>query len=262
MGRVLCSGDWHGCGKVAEMVFDFLQDDDVLFYLGDAVDRGPNGLELFDRLYKDSRVIFLEGNHEEMMKNAIEEEFHVFPLVNWLNNGGSSTFDDLEKESEEEQKSIVNKIKVLPTEFIYHSPLGHSVIMEHSGFTPFSIPRRTHNPLWDREHFDDMWDGGYEYRDLNPKNTYLIHGHTPVQFLHYYFGYNGQDYEKDEKYFKAKRAWNRGSEKDIKEFCPKPQILHYCDGHKINVDMCTVASNRIALIDLNTFEEFYFDCEE
>ena len=41
----------------------------------------------------------------------------------------------------------------------------------------------------------------------------------------------------------------------------KPEIIRYCDGHKFCVDMCTVYSDRIALLDLDTFETIYFDKE-
>ena len=41
----------------------------------------------------------------------------------------------------------------------------------------------------------------------------------------------------------------------------KPTIVRYCDGHKFDIDMGTIASDRIALLDLDTFEEYYFDKE-
>ena len=265
--------DLHGQGKIYDYIFDHFDNEAtkikkkiVLIINGDIIDRGNDSIrmlvDIMDRVKNGKgniKIVMLPGNHEEMMRDAIKSDHPTLPLLDWLNNGGSSTFYDLEKESLETQKHFARVIGNLPTEYIYHSPKGHSVIMEHSGFSPFNVPRRTHMPLWDREHFDDEWDCGYDYEDLDPNKTYLVHGHTPVQFLHYFFGYNGQDYEKDVEYFKAKKAWNRGDEKDIKEFCPKPQILHYCEGHKIDVDLCTAATGVIALLDLDTFEEIYFE---
>ena len=49
----------------------------------------------------------------------------------------------------------------MSTKAVYHSPLGHHVILEHAGYTPFDMPHRNHYPLWDREHFYDEWDGGF-----------------------------------------------------------------------------------------------------
>ena len=37
-----------------------------------------------------------------------------------------------------------------------------------------------------------------------------------------------------------------------------PDVLFYCNGHKIDIDLCTIVSNRIALLDLDTFEVKYF----
>ena len=55
-------------------------------------------------------------------------------------------------------KEAVDK---MPTELRYTSPAGHTVIMEHAGYTPFGMPRRSHDPLWDRDHFYDSWDEGF-----------------------------------------------------------------------------------------------------
>ena len=41
----------------------------------------------------------------------------------------------------------------------------------------------------------------------------------------------------------------------------KPEIIRYCSGHKFDVDMCTIASDRISLLDLDTFEVIYFDTD-
>jgi hypothetical protein len=88
----------------------------------------------------------------------------------------------------------------------------------------------------------------------DPNTIYLVHGHTPVQFLKYEFGYKGQP-PKTKEDIKAAHDWLYGDD----TLCPKPTIIRYCDGHKFCIDMCTAVSNRIALLDLDTFEEIYFD---
>ena len=40
---------------------------------------------------------------------------------------------------------------------------------------------------------------------------------------------------------------------------PTPEILTYCGGHKIDLDLCTIVTNRAALLDLDTFEVKYFE---
>lgn len=266
-GRVYCSADWHGCWHVAKKVLDYLGPDDTLYFLGDAIDRGSSGLKIFDELIADPRIIFLKGNHEAMMADAIPFLAKEIADINyyggngynlWFQNGGNITakpFWDMSQERIYKYKELVDK---MPTEVRYASPAGHTVIMEHAGYTPFSIPRRSHDPLWDREHFYDNWIEYPDTHNLDPDKTYLVHGHTPIQYLKYMYGYNGEQPLTEEE-MKQKQEWLHSHRM---EFDWKPTILRYCDGHKFDIDMCTIVSNRIALLNLDTFEEIYFDGEE
>lgn len=267
--RVYASSDWHGCWDVAKKVLDYLQPKDILYFLGDSTDRGSDGVKIFQTLISDPRVKMIKGNHDQMMADAIPfiwreiEDIdyyggHQYGL--WYQNGGNKTGKDFWNMTKEEVYAIKDAIDKMPTELRYTSPAGHTVIMEHAGYTPFDIPRRSHDPLWDREHFYDKWgaftEGKWEKNSAVDK-TYLVHGHTPVQYLKFMYGYNGeQSLTKEE--MKQKDEWLHSHKM---EFDWKPTILRYCDNHKFDLDMCTIVSNRIALLDLDTFEEIYFDGE-
>ena len=270
MNKTYASSDWHGCWNSAQKVFDYLDDSDTLYFLGDAIDRGPDGLKIFDTLLNRPNTFFIRGNHEQMMSNAIPscikdlKELGYFdrplnsPQDEWFDNGGYKTarhFYDMNISKIKFYKDIIDS---MPTELKYHSPLGHTVILEHAGYSPFDVPHRKHDPLWDRNHFYDIWvwNGDRENDKNKINNTYLIHGHTPVQYLKYLYGYNGQEKKKDKKFFEEKYAWITEEKELI-----KPIIIRYCNGHKFDIDMCTVASGRIALLDLDTFEEIYIDGE-
>lgn len=195
------------------------------------------------------------------------DEESVAYYYNWLRNGGSSTESDLNivqtTFGDLALRDIKNSIDKMPTEMIYESPEGHTVILEHAGFSPFvkpSIHRRPHDPLWDRDHFKDKWDSGYDYKGLNPETTYLVHGHTPVQYLKFEYGYTGEGVLTVEDY-KEKKQFLCDTIAEGEKII-KPTILRYCDNHKIDVDLCTVYSDRIALLDLDTFEVEYFDGDE
>lgn len=259
MGRVFCSSDWHGCWDVAKKVFDYLKPDDTLYFVGDAIDRGKDGIKLMNKLLTDNRVVYLKGNHEEFMEMSL-------PLLiegrsdnisnSWLyQNGGYCTYNAIEYCSDESKMWYVNKIRHMPLEAKYTSPKGHTVIIEHAGYSPFDIPHRTHEPLWDREHFHDNWNSGFNKDGLDPDKTFLIHGHTPVQYLEFYYGYNGQSQKTKEK-IKYENQWSKSGNCDWAS-----EVIRYCDGHKIDLDLCTIASNRIALLDLDTFEVIYFNSE-
>ena len=257
MGRVFASSDWHGCWNVAEQVFNFLKEDDILYFIGDACDRGPDGIKIMNKLFARPNTIYIKGNHEDSLAEAvpclIDEQFSY--ASTWLNlNGGDQTWKDMENMSDQKKMWYVGKIHQMPLEEVYHSPKGHSVILEHAGYTPFSIVHRSHDPLWDREHFYDEWDNGWGYEEKSKVGTtYLVHGHTPVQYLEFYYGYEGQP-QKTKEMIKYGSQWNKSGSCDW-----TPEIIRYCDGHKFDIDMCTISSGRIALLDLDTFEEIYFN---
>ena len=258
MGRVFCSADWHGCGKLAKKVIDSLQPDDTLYFLGDAIDRGEDGIEILQMFMKDSRVKFLCGNHEQMMyeQNVRPDQWNKSI---WFQNGGSTTIEKFDKLKKQEKRDIIDYIKdgFQQTQFVYKTIDGRSIIMEHAGYSPFCTTIRPHDPFWDRKHFLDPWQMGAGTSET-ARDTYIVHGHTPVQYLLFEYGYHGQEMRiLTKEWLQYKREWHENS---ITKF--KPEILRYCDGHKFDIDMCTVASNRIALLDLDTFEEIYFDKEE
>lgn len=268
MGRTFACADIHGCYEPYRKMMDFLQSDDTLYFVGDAMDRGLDGVKIFNELINDSRVVYIRGNHEDMMEDAIpycvhdinEYEYmggnHGYDL--WFQNGGRYTAQAFYNMTVNEIYNIREKIKEIHSQAIYASPAGHKVILEHAGYSPFITPHRTHDPLWDRKHFYDDWSDGYwNYKKYNPETTYLVHGHTPVQYLQYEYGYKDQPPKAKEDIIAA-HDWLYGDD----TLCPKPTIIRYCDNHKFDIDMCTIVSRRVALLDLDTFEEYYFDTED
>ena len=95
MGRILAIGDVHGCHRALVTLLDVLAptSSDTVVFLGDAIDRGPNSRLVIDRILSlrdNCKVIFITGNHEEMMRDAISGR----GLVNqWLRAGGQATLD-------------------------------------------------------------------------------------------------------------------------------------------------------------------------
>lgn len=254
MGKVYATSDWHSCDFYKE-VLNQLNEDDILYFIGDAIDRGPAGIWTFNALWADKRVIMLKGNHEYMLAQYLASKEKLQGYVDI--NGGDVTMQSMSDMTDEEKEWYIKTINKLPEEIIYHSPKGHAVILEHAGYSPFDMPRRSHDALWDRSHFSDEWNSGFDKNNLNPKNTYLVHGHTPVQYLKFIYG------------FKDKPAWTMTDFREKEEFFNdnlekmtiKPEIIRYCNGHKFDIDMCTIVTDRIALLDLDTFEEIYFDRE-
>ncbi len=93
MSRTFAIGDIHGCDTAFESVLELIapSTDDTLVVLGDVIDRGPNSarvLEMLLQLSADANVVFVLGNHEEMMFQALETGVEDSM---WIMHGGQQT---------------------------------------------------------------------------------------------------------------------------------------------------------------------------
>ncbi|TWT83896.1 Serine/threonine-protein phosphatase 1 [Planctomycetes bacterium CA13] len=94
-GRLIAIGDIHGCRIALEKLIEVIspKKDDILVLLGDYVDRGPDSKGVIDALIelrKQTQVVGLLGNHEEMMLEVVREG--LAPHA-WLKHGGVETLD-------------------------------------------------------------------------------------------------------------------------------------------------------------------------
>jgi serine/threonine protein phosphatase 1 len=88
--RTLAVGDIHGSSTALDALLAAVNPtpDDVLVFLGDYVDRGPDTKGVIDRLIamqQTHRMVCLRGNHELMMTQARHDKQE---LRNWLSVGG------------------------------------------------------------------------------------------------------------------------------------------------------------------------------
>lgn len=248
MRKVYATSDWHGIDKkLIKKILQWLKPEDTLVIIGDVIDRGEDGIDLLEMIMADSRCLLLKGNHEQMMLDGLKYRSY---LNLWYQNGGEVTENAFDKRTEQEQKKIVKFLSEAPIKWCFR--FGKKIILlEHAGYTPTWEHKYKHDPLWDRDHFIEPWPEDKE-------NTYIVHGHTPVQYLKFEFDYCGKDAQGSlDEEMEIKRQWYENGIIDW-----KPTILRYCDGHKFDIDMGAISSNRVALLDLDTFEEHYFDKEK
>lgn len=93
--RIIAIGDIHGCHIALENLLKQLEitSSDTVVVLGDVVDRGPGtkqSIEQLIELQKRCWLIFLQGNHEEMMLDA-QEGGRIETA--WLRYGGLETLE-------------------------------------------------------------------------------------------------------------------------------------------------------------------------
>lgn len=244
MARAFAVADLHGRYDLYLKIKEYLQPDDLLFCLGDCIDRGPDGMKIVKDLMARPHTTYICGNHESMAARAIPELPDDRYWVKgqsyvdiWFRNGGEVTYESIENESKETILSYAEYFDNLPLRVTYIREDGGRVIMTHAGYTPNFAP----NLLWDRESFNDPWPDNFD-------DTYIIHGHTPVHYLEHYFGYDN------------KKIYIHRNMSDICEHWD-PRVIWYANHHKCDIDMGSVFSNQAVLLNLDTWEEIYFKIE-
>ena len=81
--------DLHGNGLLWDKIKEKLNVDDTLYFLGDAIDRGPDGLYIMLDMLNDPRVTYIKGNHEQFVIDFLRatkdveslNDFEIFGLA-------------------------------------------------------------------------------------------------------------------------------------------------------------------------------------
>ena len=180
--------DIHGHSDVWKKVKEIIAPKDVVYVLGDCIDRGPQPWTTFKEIYDDPQAIVFKGNHEDILVDAAtdylegDERWEPSSWSLSARNGGIRTLEEWEADPHREQ--WLAKIKKLPLWDTYNID-DRTYILSHAGFTPWKnkyedvIELPTDEDLiWNRHHWFD-----------NPKETeidtdvVIIHGHTPIPYV-------------------------------------------------------------------------------
>lgn len=147
--RLFAIGDIHGCDVALDVLLSKLAvtADDTVVLLGDVIDRGPGSrrvVEMLLQLQADCRLIFILGNHEQMLFEALEGG-QAAPV--WQRYGGKETLD-----------SYGGRLELVPPEHIAFLRSGRDYwetdrdIFVHAGLDPdVPLERQTEERLrWTR----------------------------------------------------------------------------------------------------------------
>lgn len=188
--RILAVGDVHGMYEKLIALMEKIQfnpKEDLLVFLGDYIDRGPQSIECLDYVIAlqeqyPEQVICLKGNHEAMCSDYYRYEGHRHSymmegndfqsVLIWLDNGGTGTHKQFKKLRKSELMKRLRWMRTLPN----HYEVDNYYFC-HAGIEP-NIPlenQREKDLLWIRRWFIKMYDG---------KITIVV-GHTPVQQLNF-----------------------------------------------------------------------------
>jgi len=228
--------DLHGeYGKYQKMLEKIgFCDEDILYVLGDVVDRGPEPVRILRDMAARENVFPIMGNHDAMAQKLLEKllveiteenaESYIdaelmSALMDWQRDGGDRTMADFRKISQEERADLLDYL----SDFALYETVDvgeNTYLLVHGGLENFAPgrPLRAYRPDelicarhdYERQYFDDP-------------SVYVVTGHTPTL-----------------------------------ELTGKPEIYH--SHNNICIDCgATFPSGRLACLCLDTMQEFYVD---
>ncbi len=165
---IYCVSDIHGDYEKFEKLLDKIQftDDDIMYVIGDVVDRGKEPIKLLIKVMNTPNIILLEGNHEEMMQLALDPIHEKRVMHIWKWNGGENTFRQFIRLERDLRENILNYLANLP-DHLEISVGGKRFYLVHG------CPSEIHNTrIWERVDKDE------DYTHLNVGT--VIFGHTPT----------------------------------------------------------------------------------
>lgn len=210
-------------------------EEDMLYILGDILDRGPQPIKVVLDLMERPNVVCLAGNHECMaleclqflMKEITEESLAkldpgmIEKLLNWQMNGSVTTTDEFHSLDIQARKAVLTFI----SEFDLYEEVcvnGKEFILVHAGLGNFDPEK----PLWEYE-FDELVWARPDYETPYFPDKYVITGHTPTMMI---------------------------------EGNPRSGFIFRNHNH-IAIDCGAGFGGRLACFCLETEEEFYMECK-
>lgn len=124
--------DIHGDCTHFEQMMEKIQfsSSDVLYILGDVIDRGSQNMELLGKVRSDKRIHLIKGNHELFAQMYLNGEIDMQRWDLW---GGGHTRKEVERLSEKERQELRDYFASLP---LWESVMWGETpcILTHTGY--------------------------------------------------------------------------------------------------------------------------------
>ncbi len=184
--------DLHGYFEVFERGLKEISfsEQDKLYVIGDAIDRGPEGIRILQTIMQNDNMELLLGNHEYMMLNSVSPDGERLcdgrERATWIiTNGGGVTFDAYCELSLAERKALLFWLE--QCYLIKTLTLGErKICLTHSYYEP-SCENMRYFEVTIQKAFYIVWTSVFrEDRYTHGKNIYgdypmeFITGHVPV----------------------------------------------------------------------------------
>lgn len=166
--------DIHGRYDLFAKMLEEIQfsNEDVLYILGDVVDRGPKPIELLEHIMNHPNIHLCMGNHEEYLIDRIRT--YGYDGTVYDNGMSHETIRRMRRLPHKKRFKILTFLKSLP----YHFDIvvnEQRIVLVHAGINHIEPGLSDKDfMIWAKEEFISE---GPDYPFL------IIHGHTPVQFM-------------------------------------------------------------------------------
>lgn len=180
------TADIHGNLRRFESVMNQidLQPEDVLYILGDVIDRFPDGIKILRRIMKMPNAVMLLGNHEYMMLDAVgvpadsgmKRKENIWEKSLWFGNSGLATYEYL--------KHIRKDIRAEIFEYLLACPINLEIEVNGQKYRLMHGAPAT--PYFENLRYDisvaqeSVW-GRWAERDADLEGCIGIFGHTPTE---------------------------------------------------------------------------------
>lgn len=95
-----------------------LKEEDHVYFLGDVIDRGNDGIKILQYIFDHPQFTLLMGNHEYMMLQTLDASKGSIDInmeyIQWFMNGAETTVHQFLELSTIEQQEIHKRLKALP----------------------------------------------------------------------------------------------------------------------------------------------------
>lgn len=183
--RVFAIGDIHGCRNELNTLLTHLYESenltqrDLVIFIGDYVDRGPDSRGVIDRLIdfqqEFPKSVFLRGNHEDMLLDHLGFGGRMGQA--YLFNGGDATFKSYQIPLGDTPKAQLEQIPEEHIDFLVglegYVQVG-SYVFAHAGLSPI-------RDLNAQEEQDIYWIRDEFIQNKHPFPKTVVFGHTPYE---------------------------------------------------------------------------------
>lgn len=189
--------DLHGCYDKFVKLLDKIRfgEDDLLYVLGDVVDRGPENVRLITALAGKRNICTLMGNHDYVaalmlktygMPDSLEPDTKVASRSNaqaatdlfeaWLSDGGAATWKEF-MGLDYMEKEVVRRFLESRPVFTEIEVNGQTYHLSHT------VPEKDKMLDEGRRVLSDFLFGSPEYNKVYFPDKILVTGHTPTGLI-------------------------------------------------------------------------------